>query len=88
MTGFAADLGLAVASRGPQDATLKRCFGIDRKIADCDWAYLRTLKTVRQPAQAMPRLADLLVWLARPGLEAVWVLLDIKVSGASFLAPA
>jgi hypothetical protein len=27
----------------------------------------------------MPRLQDLLEYLARPGLEDVWVLLDIKV---------
>jgi hypothetical protein len=28
----------------------------------------------------MPRLADLLEYLASPGLEDIWVLLDIKVS--------
>jgi hypothetical protein len=27
----------------------------------------------------MPRLADLLAWLTEPGLESVWVLLDIKL---------
>ena len=27
----------------------------------------------------MPRLADLLEYLAQPGLEDIWVLLDIKV---------
>jgi len=27
----------------------------------------------------MPRLADLLEYLAQPGLEEIWVLLDIKV---------
>lgn len=27
----------------------------------------------------MPRLADLLDYLAQPGLEEIWVLLDIKV---------
>ncbi len=30
----------------------------------------------------MPRLLDLLEYLAQPGLEAVWVLLDIKVMNA------
>ncbi|KAK4236274.1 PLC-like phosphodiesterase [Achaetomium macrosporum] len=68
--------GVAVLSH---DATLKRCFGIDKKIADCDWEYLRTLQTVQRPCQGMPRLADLLEWLAQPGLESVWVLLDIKL---------
>jgi hypothetical protein len=29
----------------------------------------------------MPRLADLLEYLAQPGLEDIWVLLDIKVCG-------
>ncbi|KAK0643052.1 PLC-like phosphodiesterase [Cercophora newfieldiana] len=61
------------------DATLKRCFGLDQKIADCDWSYLSTLKTVREPQQNMPRLSDLLEYLAQPGLESIWVLLDIKV---------
>jgi hypothetical protein len=27
----------------------------------------------------MPRLADLLEYLAQPGLEDIWVMLDIKV---------
>jgi hypothetical protein len=31
----------------------------------------------------MPRLADLLEYLAQPGLEDIWVLLDIKVRGRS-----
>ncbi|KAL2016216.1 hypothetical protein VTK56DRAFT_4047 [Thermocarpiscus australiensis] len=65
------------------DATLKRCFGKDQKIADCDWAYLSTLRTLREPRQGMPRLADLLEWLTRPGLESIWVLLDIKASELS-----
>ncbi|KAH6649933.1 PLC-like phosphodiesterase [Chaetomium tenue] len=60
------------------DATLKRCFGIDTKIADCDWSYLRTLQTLQEPHQGMPRLSDLLEWLARPELASVWLLLDIK----------
>ncbi|KAJ4306241.1 hypothetical protein N0V88_001039 [Collariella sp. IMI 366227] len=60
------------------DATLKRCFGLPSKIIDCDWSYLRTLKTLAEPHQGMPRLADLLEWLTQPEHEAVWVLLDIK----------
>ncbi len=61
-----------------QDKTLKRCFGIDTPIADCDWSYLRTLQTVQAPHQGMPRLSDLLEWLSGPGLDPVWVLIDIK----------
>ncbi|KAH6630902.1 PLC-like phosphodiesterase [Chaetomium sp. MPI-SDFR-AT-0129] len=61
------------------DLTLKRCFGVNTKIADCDWSYLSTLQSVREPRQPMPRLLDLLTWLARPEADpSVWVLLDIK----------
>ncbi|KAM0808616.1 putative PLC-like phosphodiesterase [Seiridium cardinale] len=60
------------------DVTLKRCFGIDKKVADCDWAYLRTLNTLREPRQPLPRLLDLLEYLAQPGQEHMWVLLDVK----------
>lgn len=62
-----------------QDTTLKRCFGRPEKIKDCDWSYLRTLRTLREPSQPMPRLQDLLEYLALPGSENIWVLLDIKV---------
>lgn len=62
------------------DGTLKRCFGEDTKVKDRDWKYLSTLRTVRKPAQPMPRLLDLLEYLNQPGLEHVWVMLDIKVN--------
>ncbi|KAK7427103.1 hypothetical protein QQZ08_006372 [Neonectria magnoliae] len=68
--------GVVVLSHDP---TLKRCYGVDKKIADCDWEYLKTLRTVRQPSEAMPRLKDLLEWLAMPRLEKIWVVLDIKI---------
>jgi len=61
------------------DPTLKRCFGKPDKIRDCDWAYLSTLRTTGANPQPMPRLLDLLTYLAEPGLEALWVLLDIKM---------
>ncbi|KAJ9156681.1 PLC-like phosphodiesterase [Pleurostoma richardsiae] len=60
------------------DATLKRCFGEKTLIKDCDWSYLSTLRTLRAPHESMPRLVDLLEYLAQPGLEDIWVLLDIK----------
>ncbi|KAJ0295807.1 hypothetical protein COL516b_012225 [Colletotrichum fioriniae] len=61
------------------DGTLKRCFGIeDKKINECDWDYLKTLETVREPRQRMPRLEDLLGLLAEEGRGGGWVLLDIK----------
>ncbi|KAL2073421.1 hypothetical protein VTL71DRAFT_10745 [Oculimacula yallundae] len=61
------------------DATLKRCFGLEEKIVDCEWSYLQSLRTVRKPQQPMPRLVDLLEYLTTPGLEDIWILLDIKL---------
>ena len=53
-------------------------------MADCDWSYLSTLRTTREPRQPMPRLIDLLEYMAQPDVEHIWVLLDIKVGlGAS-----
>ncbi|GKT90757.1 glycerophosphoryl diester phosphodiesterase [Colletotrichum tofieldiae] len=34
------------------DGNLKRCFGVDKKINECDWAYLETLRTVREPGRS------------------------------------
>ncbi|KUJ18405.1 putative glycerophosphoryl diester phosphodiesterase [Mollisia scopiformis] len=68
--------GIVVLSH---DATLKRCFGEETKIADCDWEYLKELRTLKEPRQPMPRLKDLLEYLNTPGLEDIWVLLDIKL---------
>jgi glycerophosphoryl diester phosphodiesterase len=61
------------------DADLKRCFGINRKIIDCEWAELSQLRTLKEPHEPMPRLLDLLEYIAQPGLEHIWVLLDIKL---------
>ncbi|CRG92022.1 glycerophosphoryl diester phosphodiesterase [Talaromyces islandicus] len=60
------------------DPTLKRCFGKEDKIVDCNWEYLQTLRTLKNP-QPMPSLRDLLEYLASPGLDDIWVLLDIKL---------
>ncbi len=62
-----------------QEATLKRCFGKDEKIIDCTWEYISQQRTLAAPNEPMPRLRDLLEFLASPGLENVWLLLDIKV---------
>ncbi|CAF9907078.1 MAG: hypothetical protein ALECFALPRED_003059 [Alectoria fallacina] len=61
------------------DATLKRCFGKDEKIIDCTWEYISHQRTLAAPHEPMPRLQDLLEFLASPGLENVWLLLDIKL---------
>ncbi|KAJ6440524.1 transcriptional activator protein acu-15 [Purpureocillium lavendulum] len=82
--------GVAVISH---DASLKRCFGVDKTVAECDWAYLSTLRMLRDKDQGMPRLADFFAWLVSgPGRngggeddeearsrERLWVLLDIKI---------
>jgi len=65
------------------DATLTRCFGRDARIADLDWAELRTLETLRFPKTHMPRLIDLLSLLTKPGHEHVWLLLDVKRDDAA-----
>jgi hypothetical protein len=62
-----------------QDPDLKRCFGRPEKIIDCDWSYLQTLKTLKEPSESMPRLRDLLEYISSPGKEHIWVLLDIKL---------
>lgn len=61
------------------DPSLERCFGIKKKVTDCDWEYLSTLTTIDEPKDRMPRLVDLLEFLDQKGLEDIWVLLDIKV---------
>ncbi|EED19764.1 glycerophosphoryl diester phosphodiesterase family protein [Talaromyces stipitatus ATCC 10500] len=60
------------------DATLNRCFGIDKKINECDWEYLSTLRTIREPREKMLRLSDLLEFISAEGRDHIWVLLDIK----------
>jgi hypothetical protein len=58
---------------------LKRCFGVDKKIIDCDWEFISGLRTHREPHEPMPRLLDLLEYLAQPAMMQIWLLLDIKV---------
>ena len=65
------------------DPDLKRCFGIKKKIIDCDWSEISQLRTLKEPHEPMPRLLDILEYLAKPGLEHIWVLLDIKLDNNS-----
>ncbi|KAI5860151.1 PLC-like phosphodiesterase [Durotheca rogersii] len=68
------------------DATLRRCFGVDGRVRDRDWAELAELTTIRTPTQPMARLRDLLTWLVDEeqegqegqGKSRLWVMLDIK----------
>ncbi|KGO76298.1 Glycerophosphoryl diester phosphodiesterase [Penicillium italicum] len=48
--------GIAVLSH---DASLMRCYGIKKKVIDCDWEYLKTLRTLQAPHEPMPREAVL-----------------------------
>ncbi|KAF5026183.1 hypothetical protein F66182_1747 [Fusarium sp. NRRL 66182] len=68
--------GIAVLSHDP---SLKRCYGVDIRIADCSWEYLSTLRTLAEPHEPLPRLKDFLEWLAHPELEKIWLVLDIKL---------
>jgi len=58
---------------------LKRCFDEKKKIIDCDWEYLSTLRTVKLPHEPMPQLRELLEYVAQPDLQYLWILLDIKL---------
>ena len=62
-----------------QDATLLRCFGVNRKIIDCDYAYIKTLRTIKTPKEEMPTLKSLLQLLREPTMQHLWLLLDIKL---------
>ena len=63
------------------DADLKRCFGKDDKIIEQNWDDISGLQTLRTPHQTMPRLQDLLEFMALPATsEDIWLLLDIKVA--------
>lgn len=61
------------------DQDLMRCFGREEKIIDCDYEFLSKLRTLKAPYEPLPRLADLLEYLTQPGLEEIWVMLDIKL---------
>ncbi|KAJ5143442.1 uncharacterized protein N7515_002229 [Penicillium bovifimosum] len=67
--------GIVVLSHDP---SLLRCFGVKKKVKDCDWEYLKTLRTLKAPHEPMPRLVDVLEYLRQPGREHLWILLDIK----------
>lgn len=62
-----------------QDGDLKRCFGVDKRVNECDWSYLRTLRTIKAPHEPMPSLEELLAFLAECEQEDMWLILDIKV---------
>jgi phosphatidylglycerol phospholipase C len=46
---------------------------------DLEWREIEPLRTIQEPGEPMPRLRELLEYLSEPGLEDIWVLLDIKV---------
>ncbi|KAK6329686.1 hypothetical protein TWF696_003556 [Orbilia brochopaga] len=68
--------GVAVLSH---DADLKRCYGVEGKVVDYDWSYLKGLRTIKEPHVPMPRLSELIGFLARPENKRIWLMLDIKI---------
>lgn len=68
--------GVVVLSHDPN---LKRCYGVDQNISSCDYSYIRTLRTIKAPHEHMPTLKELLEYMVQPGLENLWLLLDIKL---------
>ncbi|KAI1738995.1 PLC-like phosphodiesterase [Xylaria scruposa] len=60
------------------DETLERCYGNKARVRDLDWSEISQLRTLREPHQPMPRFIDLLEYLDQPGLEDIWLMLDIK----------
>lgn len=65
------------------DPDLKRCFGRSERVIDCNWKFISQLQTTRAPHQPMPRLKDLLEYIAHPSRQGVWILLDIKLDNDS-----
>lgn len=60
------------------DAGLKRCFGVDAKVIDTTWSEIERMRTIAEPHVSMPRLQDLLEYLATEA-DDQWLLLDIKL---------
>ncbi|PUU78487.1 PLC-like phosphodiesterase [Tuber borchii] len=60
------------------DATLKRCFGVEGKLIDYDYSYLKTLRTLEAPHVPMPTLKEVLEFMCQPAVLDMWLLLDIK----------
>ncbi|RYC57106.1 hypothetical protein CHU98_g9111 [Xylaria longipes] len=60
------------------DETLQRCYGKKARVRDLDWSEISQLRTLREPHLPMPRLIDLLEYLDQPGLQNIWLMLDIK----------
>lgn len=58
---------------------MKRCFGVDTKLIDCDYSYVQTLRTVQEPHVPMPTLKELAALMCEPGAKKMWLLLDIKL---------
>lgn len=76
---------LSTALTGTQDDSLNRCYGVDKKISECTWEYLQTLRTVAEPHEKMPNMQEFLEFFAAPENDHVWVLFDIKVSRIDYI---
>ncbi|KAI1177205.1 PLC-like phosphodiesterase [Nemania sp. FL0916] len=65
------------------DESLQRCYGNKAKVRELDWNEIKQLRTLREPHEPMPRLVDLLAYLDEPGLQDIWLMLDIKTHDAA-----
>ncbi|OJJ42829.1 hypothetical protein ASPZODRAFT_20105 [Penicilliopsis zonata CBS 506.65] len=65
--------GVVVLSHDP---SLERCFGVKKRVSECEWAEVAGLRTLQSPHERMMRLSDLLDYINQTD---VWILLDIKV---------
>lgn len=52
---------------------------MNKKIIDCDYDYIQSLRTLTSPPEKMPTLKELLRFLKEPEATHLWLLLDIKL---------
>lgn len=59
---------------------MKRCFGVEKKIIDCDYSYIQTLRTLKEPHLPLPSLKEVVEYVRD---KDIWLLLDIKVDNVA-----
>ncbi|BFZ58119.1 hypothetical protein PYCC9005_005178 [Savitreella phatthalungensis] len=65
------------------DASLKRCYGIDKLVGEVDWfgpGGIASLESVREPKTKMPLLEDVLRVVE--GEKGKWCMLDVKIDNS------
>lgn len=77
MSIFYNNFGSAFTSK--QLGSLQRFFGLDKRIEDCEWSEIKDLRTTVEPSETIPTFEQVLRFMTEPGVEHVWLMLDIKV---------